>query len=397
MIGLWGIFGTRNFGNECTLHAIMEGARRHAPASRFLVICSQPDDTRARHGVDAVPIALDPESGLIRTRHDESSRLSRVLREIRDWGRAIRTMRRLDHLVIPGTGVLSDAHASFLGTPYQLLKWTLAARVCGKPVSYVSVGAEMLAHPVKSRFVGWALRLATYRSYRDEGSRARISALLPRAQRDPVYPDLAFSLPRGLLVRARASPRSVAVGIYAIEGDTAAVARYVETIGQFLVYLLEAGYQPRVVYGDGEYDEAVCRQLMAWIVSKGLRERVVYEHADSFETLMSQIATCDLMVATRFHNVLLNLLFGNPVVSVSHMDKNDQLMKMMGLSEFTLPLAQATMAALVERFTRLEVARESLRQRIAARAEEFRDQLEVQYALLFDGRRGTPVAGAVRS
>lgn len=395
LIGLWGIFGTRNFGNECSLHAMIESARRHAPGSRFLVICSQPADTRVRHGVEAEPITLDPESGLIRTQRQKGSRLSRLWREIGDWRRVMRTVRRLDHLMMPGTGLLTDSHESVLGTPYQMLKWTLAAHLCGKPVSFVSVGAETLAHPVKSRFIASALRLARYRSYRDRHSRDRAARLVEAAGTDPVYPDLAFSLPRSLLVPGRGSPRAVAVGIYALEGDAEAIARYVETIGRFLVHLLERDYQPRIVYGDAEYDEAVCRQLLTWVELHGLRERVIYEYADSFETLMAQIAGCDMMIATRFHNVLLGLLLGKPVFSVSHMDKNDQLMEMMGLTEFTLPLAQATTESLIACFARLEAERDTLWVRIEERAAQFRDQLEAQYSLLFGSALGAQPAGVV--
>jgi polysaccharide pyruvyl transferase WcaK-like protein len=394
LVGLWGNFGTENFGNECSLHAMMVNVRRLAPGSRFIVVCSQPADTRERHGVDAVPISPDTQFGMIRNPSKES-RVMRMLREIRDVGRVFRMVRRLDHLVMPGTGLLTDAQESILGMPYQMLKWTVAARLCGKPVSFVSVGAESLVHPVKSRFICFALRIATYRSYRDAHSRDRVGQRMSLAKADPLCPDLAFSLPRSLMgtkprqAAAAGTSPVVAVGLYGVDGGPAAVASYVETIGRFAEHLLGRGYVPRLVYGDGEYDEAVFQQVTTWIESRGLSARVISERVESFETLMGQIAASDLMVATRFHNILLAMLLGKPVVSVSHMDKNDQLMEMMGMSDFTLPLAEATPDSLAMVFARLEAARESVHQRLVERGEQFREELEAQYRLLFGDAFGS--------
>src|SRR5262249_57289389 len=59
---------------------------------------------------------------------------------------------------------------------------------------FVSVGAG----PIRSRAGGLLLRvalsLADYRSYRDEPSRAAVSALGLRTARDEIYPDLVFGL-----------------------------------------------------------------------------------------------------------------------------------------------------------------------------------------------------------
>ena len=41
---------------------------------------------------------------------------------------------------------------------------------------------------------------------------------------------------------------------------------------------------------------------------------------------MQQIAEVEVVVASRFHNVLLALLLGKPVVSIAYNQKNDALM-----------------------------------------------------------------------
>ena len=119
------------------------------------------------------------------------------------------------------------------------------------------------------------------------------------------------------------------------------------------------------------------------VADAGALDRVVEEPATSFEMLFDQLAEADLVVATRFHNVLSALLLDKPVVSVSHMDKNDQLMASMELSEYCMPLANVELEPLIARFRELERNAEPLRERIRAKNALFRQQLESQYALLF--------------
>ena len=126
------------------------------------------------------------------------------------------------------------------------------------------------------------------------------------------------------------------MGIYAVESGPDAIRGYIEEIGTFVLWLLERGYRPRIVIGDAEYDEGIRVELREWFEKKNVVHEVVDERASSFEELMAQLAQADLVVATRFHNVLLSLMKEKPVLSVSHMDKNDQLMAAMGLGAYSL-------------------------------------------------------------
>ena len=49
---------------------------------------------------------------------------------------------------------------------------------------------------------------------------------------------------------------------------------------------------------------------------------------------MAEIAATDLVIATRFHNVLKALRLGRPVISIGYASKNDDLMRAMGLGEY---------------------------------------------------------------
>ena len=384
-VAFWGNFGTQNLGNECTLHAMLTNTRRHLPKAELVGICYDPADTERRHQIDALPISREVSPGV--------ARLPRGLRQVlhlvaepKEWVRAVRAMREIEMLVVTGTGILADANQGMLGIPYQMFKWAAAARLCGRRVAFVSVGAEQLTDATKLRFMGWALRLAFYRSYRDPLSKARAGRLAEIALQDPIYPDLAFSLPQ--IVTGGSSDRSVggkrvAVGIYAVEDGPEAVKAYVEAVGTFTLWLLDHGYRPRIVIGDVEHDEGVRQLLRSWLAERNAIERVLDEPVQSFEALMFQLAEADLVVATRFHNVLLSLLLGKPVLSVSHMDKNDELMSSMGLSSYCMPLGRLRAEDLVARFTELERNASTLRETIEEKREVFRGKLEEQYAALF--------------
>jgi polysaccharide pyruvyl transferase WcaK-like protein len=384
---LWGNFGTRNFGNECTLHAMLDSARRHLPAdAECLVVCNGPADTTARHGVSAVPIAPSFPTGR-ETSPQMLRSLLRLSRELWDWVRVVRIMRLVDLLVMTGTGMITDKHEGALGTPYQLFKWVAAARLCRKEVQFVSVGVEDLVSRVPVRLLSWSLRLAHYRSYRDSASRDRATQTLRCDPKDPIFPDLAFSLPRSFETKdpaAAKSGRTVAVGIYAVEAGAAATVAYVQSVGTFVLWLLDSGYRVSIVIGDADYDQQVRDELSGWLGERGALDRVVNEPATSFEELMGQLASADFVVATRFHNLVLALLLRKPVVSISHMDKNDELMDMFGLSRYRLTMADAQSTRLVEVFELLEVNADPLRRLIDDRAEDFRTKLERQYATVFE-------------
>ena len=55
-IGFWGNFGTANWGNECTLQALLHNVRTQLPEAQLCCFCTTPADTTARHGVEAFPV-----------------------------------------------------------------------------------------------------------------------------------------------------------------------------------------------------------------------------------------------------------------------------------------------------------------------------------------------------
>jgi polysaccharide pyruvyl transferase WcaK-like protein len=401
-IAFWGNFGTGNWGNECTLQAIIHNTRRKVPDAELSCFCFNPDDTMRRHGLPSFPITslrIRASAGGPRRSGGRLRVLRRLSEEAQIWAETVALARRADVIVMAGTGMLTDSGEGAMGMPYDMFKWSLAAKATGRKLMFASVGVEAIRSPRARFFITTALRLADYRSYRDNQSKLRLEKIGFATGRDPVLPDLAFSLPgsmakdrRELEGRSETKP-TIGVGLYDHRGrgldspsDAVTYREYVDKVASFVLWLLEHGYPTRVIIGDLTYDEPVLEDLRVVLAKRGI-ERYAGRYEDSaarsVEQVMDQIASLDLVVASRFHNVLLALMLGKPVVSISYNEKNDALMGEMGMGEYCRPIESFDLDWLIDRVEDLERNGPLLRPRIVQRAAQFRDQLEKQYAILF--------------
>jgi polysaccharide pyruvyl transferase WcaK-like protein len=321
----------------------------------------------------------------------------RIGRELRDLIRTWRTLRGKDMLIVPGTGLLTDAHTSPLGWPYDVFKWSLVARLCRCKLLFVGVGAGPIRHPLSKWFIRSALSFADFRSYRDNSTLEYLESIGFSRDGDRVCPDLAFSLPQSTLPEVAAEKRGrPVVGIGVMEfpatlttGKPDAVVHraYLERLATFAGWVLDRGYDVRVLIGDFTYDRAVLKEFRALLMDRipaDAAGRVIDSPAHSVEELIAQLAGTDMVVATRFHNVVLSLILGKPVISVSFHHKCASLMKRMGLSAYTQDMSDLDVDRLIEQFRELEKNAEALRASVRRRSEESRTQLDEQYRVIFD-------------
>lgn len=397
-IALWGNFGSGNLGNEATLQALVCNVRRLLPQASLTAVCSVPEDTRFRHGLPAVEISPTRQ----RTAARQTPRLAllaRLICEGAGWTRACRTARGLDALLVAGTGVLTDDGEGPLGLLHDLLKWSLAARAAGARTHFVSVGVERLDHPLSRFFVRSAARLADSVSLRDEPSRSALQAL-DCALGALVCPDLAFSLPPGFIPEWSPAERPrVAVGLYDAfargrsgAGDAAAYRAYLAKISSLVAWLLARGQNVQVLIGDMVYDAPVLADLRECLGPRRscgpgtLRD----EPARSVEELLRQLAGVDLVVASRFHHLLLGFLLGHPAVSIAYEAKNDTLMARMGLGHCCHSIAALDVEQLQQQLASVEAAAAGLRPQILRRVAEDRAHLDRQYQELFGAPGSSP-------
>jgi polysaccharide pyruvyl transferase WcaK-like protein len=301
-------------------------------------------------------------------------------------------------LIMPGTGMLGDFGIGPLDLHYQILKWSIVARVRRCKLLFVSVGAGPIDHPLSRWIVRSAVSLADYRSYRDPFSRQYLNSLGFNTSADHVYPDLAFSFPASAIPSSDGRDRNtrvVGLGLMEYYGRACRPERgapiyqdYVAKVTDFLTWLLKRKYAVRLLIGDLSYDTHVKRDVLRILGENGVifePGQIIDEPVSSVEQLWVQLAQTDLVVATRFHNILLALMLNKPVIALSYHNKVQSLMAGLGLSEYCQDIAELDVQRLVELFRRLEADAESLRPSIREKTDEYRVALDEQYRHIFSG------------
>jgi polysaccharide pyruvyl transferase WcaK-like protein len=395
-IGLFGLFGCGNAGNDGSLEAMLAFLRRVRPDAELLCFCAYSDgaaDQIARDfRIPALPIALRrPADALLQVLDRLSGGGPRQLASlIRAFGHA----RRLDLLIIPGTGILDDFQAGPLGMPLALFGWCLAARLCGTRTAFVSIGAGPIHHPLSRWLMKSAVAMAQYRSYRDTVSKAFMESIGFDTQNDAIRPDIAFKLPTPsspAQADAAGGSLNVGVGVMTYLGwrrddplGPAIYATYLEKITTFVLWLFDQGHRVRLLMGDAADQDAVAdiQSKVATARPHLSQGRLVADPMRSLHDLMRQMAETDVVVATRYHNIVCALKLGKPIVSLGYAEKNDVLMAEMGVGRFCQHVERLDLDLLIEQFTQLVAERQSHAASIRRANLAYQERLEQQDAIL---------------
>jgi polysaccharide pyruvyl transferase WcaK-like protein len=396
-IAFFGHFGWGNFGNDSTLQAILYHLRRRAPDVEVTCICSGPEAVAADYNVAAVEIR-----GVLTKPWNLRNPLARLARklfigipsELYRWLKGLITLWGTNILIVPGTGLLTDAFGLFSWGPYNMFRWSAIAKLCRCKLYFVSVGAGPLYSRAGRFFVRAALSMADFRSYRDESTVQCLKAIGFRANNDPVYPDLAFSLPESLTPRGHDSKgRGLVVGLglmeyagkYSVEKPTSAVyAAYLVSLVEFAGWLLAQGHDIRLLIGDAA-DTTVTREFRSLLKERSVvyeEGRIIDEPIASIDDVLSQLAGTDLVVATRFHNVLLSLLLNKPAIAISFHHKCSSLMSQMGMAEYCQDINTLQADRLIEQFRQLQRNAGPVKQMLAEKVAACRAALDEQYGII---------------
>jgi polysaccharide pyruvyl transferase WcaK-like protein len=402
-IVFFGIFGIENLGNECTLQSILQNARKRMPDAEIGAISYNPADTDERHHLVAIRVSHQNFAGVVRRGGlaGKVAKVTRMLRripgEFNDWRQAVKGLRGTDLVVMTGTGMLTDYMTTASGFPYDVFRWTAAARLAGCKVRFVGVGVGPIYGKLSRFFITKALGWSDYRSFRDQNSKDRIRKNGFIRDQDPVYPDLVFSLsPQSFPQRPnRKGPiRTVGLGVmdhrdihlWDSEKHQAHYAFYLDTMADFVIWLVEHNYAVRILQGDSKNDASTREELRARLEKRGIRYEqsgIIDEGSTTVEELIAQIATVDLVVSPRFHNLLLGLMMDIPTVSISYDPKNDCLLDSVGLRKYCQPIEELNLQILIDQFSELAARSEEVRPTIERKSAEFRALLDQQYDRIF--------------
>lgn len=391
-IAFCGLFGVGNLGNEGSLQVMIQQVRRMAPDAVLHCICPDPEKVLKDHGIAATRLDTRPA----RRAGASSGLLLRawywIPRELISWWRTFAYLRQIDVLLFPGTGILDDFGLRPFQVPYDIFRWCFAARLYRRRVLFVSIGAG----PIRNRVSRWLMkasaRLAHYRSYRDGISRDFMRSIGVPVREDAVYPDLVFGLEAPdscTAVKRNPGRLVVGVGVMSYYGwsDDPAVGeqiywRYISAVGQCAQWLLSEGMDIILLVGDTQADQRAVSDVLKAVAlptSHSSPPGNIYSVSIGCLTdLFLAIAGTDVVVATRFHNVVMSLMLGKAVVSCGYAEKNAELLKDVGLAGYSQAVEALDVELLKQQIKSAIGRRAELEEHICYRAAQYKESLETQ-------------------
>lgn len=384
-VGLFGILGSGNLGNDGSLEAVVNFLRRLDNDVELRFFCMGPDEVRARYGAPAESLQwYEPHAGEASGLHAVALK---VIGKLLDPFRTLAWVRHNDVVIVPGMGVLeATLPLRPWAFPYSLFWLGVTARLTRTRVALVSVGCNVVRARATRWFITRAARLADYRSFRDDLSRNSMHEMGVDVRADHVYPDLAFALPNP----PRMEPTgTVGVGVMAYRGsnDDRSEAdelhrRYLDTMIEFVHWLLDGGRKVRLYMTDQE-DQPILHELLTDVRAQRADDSDINaERVSTLPGLMHRMAAVDTVVGSRYHNVLCALKLSKPTLSVGYAAKHEVLMQDMGLGDFCEPARSVNLDRLIAKFENLERDRESLIARLDERNAVKTQLLEEQFAAL---------------
>lgn len=435
-VGLLSPCGHGNLGDAAIQQVMIAELRSRFPDGDIIGITLVPADTLGRHGIRTIPLGAvsPPHYGIVQVGAGSASDLNRgaiedskgtysraglsrlsnflahgvirvvrvllpqgwpwaIRQEVLHWGLAWSTVRRLDWLIVSGGGQIDDFWGGAWGHPWAMFKWALLARVAGCRVFVVSVGAGTADAALSRLLIRQVLRLAHYRSFRDEGSRD-IVRRIGFFRDDPVQPDLAYGLgvtSANKLAHPSVRQRiAIAPMVYARSGywptaDIERHERYIQKLVELTVSLLEDGNAVSLIHSDGPDARAVrdVHERVKRRITDASRARLDCPDTRQVDQYLSVCRAARVIVTSRLHGVILAQLTGTPVIALSYDRKVRVAMHDTAQSEFCLDIDGFTVAEVHRAITAVSSRLEQQCATVEVHLKAFRDRLALQYDCIF--------------
>jgi polysaccharide pyruvyl transferase WcaK-like protein len=424
-IGLLDQMGYGNLGDAAIQDAVIANIRRRLPNARLVGFSFIPDDTLKRHGIPSYPIRwwYPTLHGTENQASDEPSlkiklisalkkvpfiyalakRLSDLAHEAAFWVQSYWVLRTLDLLIISGGGQLGELWGGPWGHPYTIFQFCLLAKLAGKKLYFLNVGAGPLKHPLSRFLVKNALGLADYRSFRDDDSRELARSLGVKSETH-VYPDPVYALEVGEY--SQHAPPNAAMPIVGLNPlgfcdpriwprkDAALYHEYLEKLTGFSLWLLDQGYALRVFSTEMSVDRYAIEDLKARLLLRLTPElvgQIFPAPSEIVKDLLHQMSEFDYVVTPKFHGIIFSRMLRKPVIALSYHRKMDVAMRVGGQEKFCTDIQHFDVPWLVATFRMLVAEKTAIQLQSAAAVEAYAARLERQFDGLFLPETGASV------
>jgi polysaccharide pyruvyl transferase WcaK-like protein len=379
-VALFGYLGSGNIGNDATIETVLGWLRSTYPEVEVRCITIAPEEVTARYGIPAIPLAWRPSRP---GRNRVTQKLHKVFGRLLDMPRSFALAGSADAIIVPGMGVLEATLGVHpWGMPLWLFLTSAACRLRGRRFLLLDVGAEYAANPLTRWLNAATVKLATHVSYRDEASAAamaRAGARKPEA----IAPDLVFAYPAS--TQANPEPGRLVVGVMAFYGkgdDPVRGAevrrRYVTTMADSLAQVAEAGNHIVIVSGD-RVDIDVAHELRTAVLEARQDlsdDAVVVREFTTFSELTEEMRRAEVVIPSRFHNLICALRLARPTVSAGYAPKNHELMLALDLAEYSQTMEHLDGDKLVAQIRAARSNAEALTAKIRRGTSQYSDEVE---------------------
>lgn len=330
-----GYYGSKNAGDEAMLAAMIEVLSDLDPKLNITVISANPEDTRRRHGVEAIPWLQVP---------------------------AIWSALKAADLMISGGGSLLQNVTSGRSL-YYYLGVIFLARLAGTPVMLYAQGIG----PVCGGFARWLMKKVSQGvariTVRDHGSLTELRALdierpAMEVTADPVLAihPVDRSIGWGILQRHKAAGAKPIIGISVREwrGWT----EYKKAIAAAADQIVRE-FDARVVFLPMQYPEDV--ETAKRIAEQAKEPVTVLDAEYTTSELLSIVGNLELLISIRLHALIFAGVMGVPMVGISYDPKIDRFLDSLGerpAADLQTVTVENLMAAVRDKWAQREALRE---------------------------------------
>lgn len=423
-IGVFSHGGLKNLGDEALFAAVVQNIRIRVPEAQVVGFTVNPHDTEMRHGVPTFPIAQwdgptsDGPAEESSAEHSSSTLLSRLKQGLKRVPGAVRgvqalrnfkslaktilfepkflwdsyhRLRGVELLLVAGSHQLNDSYGPW-AFPLTLYKWSLLSRFTGTKFVILSVGAGPISSPISQYLIRRVLRRCSYRSYRDAVSSELVTSIGVTGP-NPVFPDLAYSLKLPVPRPVPEQGKAVVIGInpvpycdirYWPTPDAARYKEYIEKLAHFTQWLDQNGYSTLFFPTQARADVLTIDDIRASLNGTAHSPRILLGSSlQTIDDLVSEIAKADIIVANRYHGILLSLALNKPVLGVAYHAKSRALLEQTGQRDFVVDIADFSVEDLIEKLKVLHANAAESKKKIAESMAPLREALEQQYDTVF--------------
>ena len=283
----------------------------------------------------------------------------------------------------------------------------LLARLTNTKVAILSVGAGPIDSWLSKFFIKRVLNMVSYRSYRDAISSDLVRGLGVKGDH-PVLPDLVYSLRLPAAVSSRESDSCV-VGTnpvpfydarYWATPDPPRYQQYVRKLADFSAWLDRTGHSILFFPTQARADLLTIEDIRRQMNGSGDSPRILPRNPiQNLQDLVSEINRMDIVIANRYHGILISLMMNKPVLGIAYHEKSRALLAQAGLPEYVVNVGDFKTEDLIEKFRSLEANAPALKKLIKDRLAPLRQALDDQSDTVFRqvGLKFNPVSASEKT